>query len=393
MKPAKLTEPILQQIHREKRRIQLYSLALFPATTMFIALIFAWMFYCLRLPGSSAGDDANADVYETLFYGFYVWIAELPRIFGDDFRPGSLLFALAAVSIAIFLTLSTANQPPEQQDTVSGRANRMVLDDFSVLVATVCAVLAWMTIMTIDRSNPQSVLEFVAAVATAWLCSATVPLHIVRADVHRFTVAEAQNNRRLFSARQERLHRRGSALAHLSRRRELLSYSVWIALSAGASTLVLVGYTHAAEYSFAGQMIVVYITAFIITAAWGWFTNELFMGCTLDWMQKRRVFSIFMAVLYSFCAFMFVVLVYIVLYTFWPSWIAGVVSAVMIAVPVCAALLDWKLNHLGLLAGVKARRTRNRIVRLESTIEYAKSQLAIKTAGATRRKTSRSRYS
>lgn len=391
VKTARKTESILQQVRREKRRVQRSSLIFFPLGTMLIALILALIFFIGLGPKSQVDDDQG--IVLTPFYGFFTWISSLPRIFGHDFQPGSLLFAVAAVSIAIFLALSTSTPPPENQDTVISRANRMVLDDFSVLVATVCAVMAWLTLITIDLGNPQRLPDIVAVVATAWLCSATVPLHLVRADVHRFTLLEAQKHHRVFGLQQAEFNAASSSLAHFSRRRELLSYILWIVLGAGAATLVFVGYTLAGEDTVTGVTVLLYMMVFIVMAGWGWFTNELLMECSLDWKQRQRIFSIFCAVLYLFCAFMCSVLVYILLYRSWNSWFAAVTAVIVIITPVCAALLDRSVKCLGLLTGIKVRRTRTRILRFERTMEFAKRQLAINTAGAARRKTRRRRYS
>lgn len=381
MKTAQKTESILQQVRSEKRRIQLRSLLLFPAGTMLFAVIFAWMYYCFRLPKNQVGDDR--EIYQTFLYGFYVWIIGLPDTFGVEFRPGSLLFALAAVSIAIFLTLSTSTPPPESQDSVIGRANRIVLDDFSVIVATSCAVLAWLTLMTIDR-NPQGAPDVVAAVATAWLCSATVPLHLVRADVHRFTLSEAQNHHEMFSTLRAKLDRSESLFARFSRQRGFVFYILWIISGATATTVIFVACTLAAGPAISGRTILVYVFAFLLIAAWMWFTNEILMQTSLDWRQKRHVTAVGNVVLYLFCFFICSFLAYYILYTLWNSWLAGVAAVVIFLAPAGAALLDCRSKRLGMLTGIKVRRTDTRILRLERTIEFAKRQLAVNTAGVSR---------
>lgn len=368
---------LLRQVRIEKRRTQRRSLLYFPLGTAAMAILFAWLLYWVFLPlGVYGPPTANP---ETVVFGFIRWGAHVSDNFGPNSQPGALLFALAALSIAMFLTLTTATPPPESRDTIISRANRMVMDEFSMLVAGICAVLAWLTLLTLDL-EPESIPDAVAAVGTAWLCSATIPLHQVRADVHRFTLLEAQEQQRSFGTLKDALKHRDSRLARFSRRRCNAAYSLWTAPSALAAALLFLICTLAGD-NRAGILsrVIAFLLVLGIAAVWAFVTQEMCLSAVLDWTQKQRFTACVTVGLYVACAITGVFLSFWLLSNLAPLWLAIPVALCGVVLPFTAYLLDKRLSRLGLLTGIQRRRISSRIHRLGRTVKFSKRQLVKNT--------------
>ena len=370
--------PVLQAVKKERKRIYWNAILLSPVCTFVFAFVLVFVFFFRNLQSSQAGEGSFS--LEILASKFCLWVDGISDHFRDDFEPGSLLFALAALSVAMFLALSTTSSPPETQDTISGRANRMVLDDLSVLVAVCCAVLAWLTLLTLDLADAGSIPDAIAACGTAWLCSATIPLHSVRADVHRLTLLETTGQQSSLEGFWRDLFLRRNSVARWSRMRWSLSYVAWIVSAALIATAFFVLYIRLGGYGFSWGVVAAHLLMVVFMCPWSWVASELFLNLKLDFMLKQYLSICSSIILFFACFITEFLFIYAFLFAMWNSWLALVISGLMLMMPVCLYFLDDRINWFGFLTGMKTRRVRARRLRLQRIVESSREKLQSGTA-------------
>ncbi|WP_342024976.1 hypothetical protein AAE021_07430 [Arthrobacter citreus] len=363
----------LKALRREKRAMRI-KLMVFPLVMFISAGAMAWLIYWVNLTaGSSGPPDTDLD---TVALGFIRWAGSTSSNFRDDYQPGALLVALAALSIALFLALSAVPAPLEENDTTTNRAARMALDDFSMVVAGLSALLAWLSLLSIDLRLLASLPDAIIAAGTGILCSAIMPLHRVRADVYRLTLFEARQQLVVFEAALRIVKGRQTSLSKFSEHRPKASYSLWCA---GAGILAVV---FAVVCIRTGSLVhlewntALYLLLWIIAAMWAFVTNEMCLATGEFFRKRQYVSAFFYAFFYLFFAVVMFLITCFILTSMLDFAVASLVTFCGLAVPVCLLAYDPRPSGPRLLAGVKIRRIESVIERFKGTISNSERLLA-----------------
>lgn len=370
----------LKALRREKRSIQI-RIMISPGVMFISAGALAWLIYWVSLGAGSSGPP-NSDL-DTVTWGFLRWAGSTSSNFREDFQPGAVLVALAALSIGLFLALSAVPAPLEENDTIYNRAARMALDDFSLVVAGVSAVLAWLSLLCIDLRLLASLPDAIIAAGTGILCSAIIPLHRVRADVHRLTLFEAKQQLVVFEAALDEVKSRPTSLSEFSVNRAKTSYAAWCA---GAGMLAVVFAVLCVRTGSLVQLewnLLLYVLLWLIAAMWAFVTNEMYLAVGEFRRKKQYVTAVFYGFSYVFFAVMMFLITCFILATVLDFAVASLVTLSGLAVPACLYAYDAVPSGPRLLTGIKIRRIKSAVERFKGTISNSERRLAEASAWAT----------
>lgn len=363
----------LKALRREKRAMQI-RLMISSSVMFMLAGALAWLIYWVNLLAAFSGWP-ETDV-DTVTWGFLRWAGNTSSNFRDDFQPGALLVALAALSIALFLALSAVPTPPEENDTINNRAARMALDDFSVVVAGVSAVLAWLSLLSVDPLLPASLPDVIIAAGTGILCSAIIPLHRVRADVHRLTLFEARQQLAVFEDALNKVSERPTSLSNFSKNHVKASYALWCA-GAGILSVVFtvlcvrIGSTVQLEWNA-----LLYLLLWFIAAGWALVTTEMYLAVEEFRRKKQCASAVFYGFFYVFFVGMMFLVTCSILTTMLDFAVASLATLCGLAVPACLFAYDARPSGPRLLTGVKIRRIKSAVGRFKGTISNSERRLA-----------------
>lgn len=375
----------LKALRREKRAMQM-RLMIFPPAMFVLAGAVAWLIYWVNLAIGSSG-PLKTDI-DTVTWGFLRWARSTSSNFHEDFQPGALLVALAALSIALFLALSAVPAPTEENDTINNRAARMALDDFSVVVAGVSAVLAWLSLLSIDLRLLASLPDAIIAAGTGILCSAIIPLHRVRADVHRLTLLEAKQQLVVFEGALNKVKGLPTSLSKFSVKRVKTSHALWCA---GAGILAVVFAVLCARTGSVVQLewnVPLYLLLWFIAAMWAFVTSEMYLAVGEFRRKKQYMSAVFYGFFYVFFAVMIFLITCFILTAMLDFAVASLVTLCGLAVPACLYAYDARPNGPRLLTGVKIRRIESAVERFKGTISNSERRLTEASAWATVRDSS-----
>lgn len=356
------------------------KMSLAPLFTFAIAIVLS--FGISHAIMSFPGRDKQSDSLTQLLTNYSLWLDTLSTTAGKELDVTATLLALGALTLAIFFPLNASAFGNETAEPITLQAQRIVLNELSIIAAFVTAILAWLTIPLVGLAAANTP-AIILATGIAILCSAVIPLHLVRATVLRISLLDARLQRKRVSQQHQELKTtRVSKVAYYLRNRAFMSALSWV-LAIGIINLIactIVVFLTAADRSLEGAIRLA-LGYSLLTVLWAALTvymiGETFVSKARgEKFFSRNVTSIFYIILTAFLTL-----------TLWLelAYLSNTLASSILALftPLVygtAWVLDRRRTHLldGYLSWrltTEARTLKQRIVTLENRLSLT-SQIA-----------------